>query len=161
MSKQDYSIVQLEHVVYDSYTLNVEYTGIPRQVQVRVYKNYQDMRREATLYAVYTYHGKGSRKLKIKDVDFSNALGITIVGEVSQFNGPLPEFLESPHVVVFLSKENLGLKVVANELTQAALYLDSDISEEHPGIGSEVVPYLVGEMVQQCWDKDIIKHEDN
>lgn len=143
---------------YASTMLTVEHLGMSLDVEMRVYDKPDDMRRDATLY--YVYEAPGSDDSACRYAKFTEALGVTLPGRVlPREKNQLPDLIESPHVVVFLNRENLTPEIVAHELTHAAMYLNSVYHKrkERIRLTNETVPYMVGSLLAQCEEADIIQ----
>lgn len=160
MLSEGRSIIEPTRVGYQSTIIDETYTGVLREIQIRVYETFDDMRREATLYAVYAQNGSIG-KLKVKNIDFTNANGVTMTGEWDKTDVSIPNLLCAPHIVIFLSKEDLSLETVSHELVHAAQFLRSEISDDTVELQEETMPYLVGDMLRQCDEAGIIERNDS
>lgn len=146
---------------YASTTLTVGSLGVDLDVEIRVYDTLDDMRRDATLY--YVYEAPDSDDYPVGDANFTEAVGVTMPGRVfDREKNRIPDCPESPHCVVFISKEELTLEVLAHELTHAAMFLNNSYHDrkERIRIGNETVPYMVGSMLAQCEKAGIIGKGD-
>ncbi|WP_282941925.1 hypothetical protein [Bifidobacterium pullorum] len=147
---------------YASTTLTVDSLGVNLDVEVRVYDTLNDMRRDATLY--YVYEAPDSDDYPVKDANFKDSLGVTMPGRLfDRGKSRIPDYADSPHCVVFISKESLTLEILAHELTHAAMFLNNAYHDrkERIRIGNETVPYMVGSMLTQCEESNIIKPKEN